>query len=127
MKWLHRIVSISFSSSTSLISLMISEQIVGPKSTTEPQAGLYTTARAGPLARLISKAINSSPKADPDNLTLYNSRSPPAALHCLQPSDGFVQLRAPLPVKLANRRKTRNATSTRTITTAFASYSLSLI
>ncbi|KAF9525913.1 hypothetical protein CPB83DRAFT_858837 [Crepidotus variabilis] len=51
--WLHRIIA-------------------GPKETTEPQAGLYTTARAGPLARLISETI-AEYKVDPDNLLLYNS------------------------------------------------------
>lgn len=46
-------------------------QIAGPKSTTVPQAGLATKARAGPLAQLIVKAIVDG--ADPDNQLLYNS------------------------------------------------------
>ncbi|KAF9522264.1 hypothetical protein CPB83DRAFT_911433 [Crepidotus variabilis] len=46
--------------------------IAGPKPTTEPQAGLYTTARAGPLARLISQTI-AEDKLDPDRLLFYNS------------------------------------------------------
>lgn len=50
--WLHRI-------------------IVGPKSTSVPQAGLDTKARAGPLAQLIVKAIADG--NDPDEVTLYNS------------------------------------------------------
>ncbi|KAF8633353.1 hypothetical protein AX17_004525 [Amanita inopinata Kibby_2008] len=49
--WLHRI-------------------IIGPKDTTEPQAGLDTTLRAGPLARLIVEKISDG--ADPDELSLYN-------------------------------------------------------
>jgi len=44
---------------------------VGPKSTTVPQAGLDTEARAGPLAQLIVKQIIDT-NADPDNLLLYN-------------------------------------------------------
>ena len=35
-----------------------------------PQAGLYTEARAGPLAQLIVKQISEG--ADPDNQLLYN-------------------------------------------------------
>ncbi|KAF8888526.1 hypothetical protein BD779DRAFT_1439887 [Infundibulicybe gibba] len=50
--WLHRI-------------------IVGPKSTTVPQAGLDTKTRAGPLAQLIVKQIVGA-NADPNNRLLYN-------------------------------------------------------
>ncbi|KAM5543570.1 hypothetical protein V8D89_002821 [Ganoderma adspersum] len=47
--------------------------IAGPKSTTEPQAGLDTEVRAGPLAQLIARAA-ADPKADPDGwLGLYSS------------------------------------------------------
>ncbi|TFY69582.1 hypothetical protein EVG20_g3099 [Dentipellis fragilis] len=49
--WLHRI-------------------IVGPKSTSVPQAGLDTKTRAGPLAQLIVEAIVKG--ADPDSLLMYN-------------------------------------------------------
>ncbi|KAF8622711.1 hypothetical protein AX15_006802 [Amanita polypyramis BW_CC] len=49
--WLHRI-------------------IIGPKDTTEPQAGLDTTLRAGPLAQLIVEKISQG--ADPDGLSSYN-------------------------------------------------------
>ncbi|KAF5322155.1 hypothetical protein D9619_001894 [Psilocybe cf. subviscida] len=49
--WLHRI-------------------IIGPKSSTEPQAGLDSTTRAGSLARLIVKKIADG--ADPDELLSYN-------------------------------------------------------
>jgi len=49
--WLHRI-------------------IVGPKDTTEPQAGLYTETRAQPLAQAITAAIANG--ADPDLDLLYN-------------------------------------------------------
>ncbi|KAF9501589.1 hypothetical protein BDN71DRAFT_1379783 [Pleurotus eryngii] len=49
--WLHRI-------------------IIGPKPTTEPQAGLDSTARAGPLARRIVKEIKEG--ADPQEKLLYN-------------------------------------------------------
>ncbi len=49
--------------------------IAGPKSTTEPQAGLYTEARAGPLAQLVAKAA-ADPKADPLGwLDLFSSSS----------------------------------------------------
>ncbi|KAF8806425.1 hypothetical protein BYT27DRAFT_7233838 [Phlegmacium glaucopus] len=50
--WLHRI-------------------IIGPKESTEPQAGLDTTTRAGPLARLIVKAIVDG--GDPEQLLSYNA------------------------------------------------------
>ncbi|KAG6886018.1 hypothetical protein C0993_006134 [Termitomyces sp. T159_Od127] len=49
--WLHRI-------------------IIGPKYTTEPQAGLDTTIRAGPLAQSITKKISEG--GDPDELLYYN-------------------------------------------------------
>ena len=49
--WLHRIIA-------------------GPKNTTEPQAGLYTEARAQPLAQAITAAIANG--ADPDVELLYN-------------------------------------------------------
>ncbi|KAI0355821.1 hypothetical protein OH77DRAFT_1424077 [Trametes cingulata] len=49
--WLHRI-------------------IVGPKSTTVPQAGLDTMARAGPLAQLIVQKITEG--IDPNNFLLFN-------------------------------------------------------
>ncbi|KAI4523458.1 hypothetical protein K525DRAFT_361264 [Schizophyllum commune Loenen D] len=49
--WLHRI-------------------IVGPKPTSEPQAGLDTTTRAGPLAQLIVRRIAEG--ADPEEQLLYN-------------------------------------------------------
>ncbi|KAL1745699.1 hypothetical protein HDZ31DRAFT_35878 [Schizophyllum fasciatum] len=49
--WLHRI-------------------IVGPKSTSEPQAGLDTATRAGPLAQLIVRRIAEG--ADPEEQLLYN-------------------------------------------------------
>ncbi|KAL7277149.1 hypothetical protein ACG7TL_008995 [Trametes sanguinea] len=49
--WLHRIIA-------------------GPKPTTEPNAGLDTEARAGPLAQLIVEQIIAG--ADPDNLLMYN-------------------------------------------------------
>ena len=37
-----------------------------------PQAGLYTTTRAGPLARLVTQKI-ANENLDPDVLSLYNS------------------------------------------------------
>lgn len=45
--------------------------IIGPKSTTEPQAGLDTTLRVGPLAQLVSEAIANG--SDPSVLLYYNS------------------------------------------------------
>ena len=50
---------------------MLSLQIVGPKSTTQPQAGLDTMARAGPLAKLITEAIINQ-HLDPNLQLLYN-------------------------------------------------------
>lgn len=52
--------------------ILILAQIAGPKSTTVPQAGLNTTARAGPLAQLITKALVANPGLDPDVDILYN-------------------------------------------------------
>ncbi|KAJ7072240.1 hypothetical protein C8F01DRAFT_1044732 [Mycena amicta] len=49
--WLHRI-------------------IIGPKETTEPNAGLLTNIRAGPLAQLVVEKINAG--GDPDAVLLYN-------------------------------------------------------
>ncbi|KAG6821171.1 hypothetical protein H0H93_005391 [Arthromyces matolae] len=46
------------------------DQIIGPKYTTEPQAGLDTTVRAGPLAQLIVDKIAQG--GDPDDLLYYN-------------------------------------------------------
>lgn len=46
-------------------------QIVGPKSTTVPQAVLDTMTRDGPLAQLIVKQIVGA-NADPENQLLYN-------------------------------------------------------
>ncbi|KAF8967856.1 hypothetical protein BDZ97DRAFT_1801579 [Flammula alnicola] len=44
--------------------------IIGPKESTEPQAGLDSTTRAGPLARLIVEKIASG--ADPEEILSYN-------------------------------------------------------
>ena len=50
--------------------MLMSIQIVGPKSTTVPQAGLFTKARAQPIAQLIvDKIVNG---ADPDEQLMYN-------------------------------------------------------
>ncbi|KAF8811657.1 hypothetical protein BYT27DRAFT_7183799 [Phlegmacium glaucopus] len=57
--WLHRI-------------------IVGPKSTSVPQAGLDTKARDGPLAQLIVQQIVDN-NADPQHLLLYNPTNWPNA------------------------------------------------
>jgi hypothetical protein len=46
---------------------------VGPKRTTEPQAGLDTSLRAGPLAQLIVQKIVDG--ADPDDKLMYNPLS----------------------------------------------------
>ncbi|KAJ2919861.1 hypothetical protein MD484_g543, partial [Candolleomyces efflorescens] len=51
--WLHRIIA-------------------GPKSTTEPQAGLDTKARAGTLARSIVDELVKNPQLDPDLFLNYN-------------------------------------------------------
>ncbi|KAL0068883.1 hypothetical protein AAF712_004214 [Marasmius tenuissimus] len=47
------------------------QQIVGPKSTSEPQAGLDSAARAGPLAQLIVKKIAEG-GGDPQEYLEYN-------------------------------------------------------
>ncbi|KAM5543490.1 hypothetical protein V8D89_002741 [Ganoderma adspersum] len=54
--WLHRIIA-------------------GPKSTTEPQAGLDTETRAGPLAQLVVQTVAQNSSIDPQELLLYNSVS----------------------------------------------------
>ncbi|KAK2463208.1 hypothetical protein APHAL10511_004863 [Amanita phalloides] len=64
--WLHRI-------------------IVGPNSTTEPQAGLDTTLRVGSLARFIVEKISQG--ADPDNLSLYNPLQWRNATHASFPAE----------------------------------------
>ncbi|KAF5337318.1 hypothetical protein D9611_003167 [Ephemerocybe angulata] len=51
--WLHRIIA-------------------GPKGTTEPQAGLDTKARAGPLAQAIVDELNKNPELDPTLQLNYN-------------------------------------------------------
>ena len=48
----------------------MSFQIIGPKASTEPQAGLDSTTRAGLLARLIVKNIAAG--GDPEELLSYN-------------------------------------------------------
>ncbi|KAG6832421.1 hypothetical protein H0H87_001581 [Tephrocybe sp. NHM501043] len=48
----------------------VRNQIIGPKSTTEPQAGLDTTIRASPLAQLIAEKVSEG--GDPDELLYYN-------------------------------------------------------
>lgn len=52
--------------------ICFSSQIVGPKATTVPQAGLDTAARDGPLAQLIVEQIISNPDIDPNVELLYN-------------------------------------------------------
>ncbi|KAF8345916.1 hypothetical protein F5887DRAFT_1061550 [Amanita rubescens] len=63
--WLHRI-------------------IIGPKYSTEPQAGLDTKLRAGALAQLIVKKISQG--ADPDDLSSYNPLQWRNATHVTFPS-----------------------------------------
>ena len=46
-------------------------QLAGPKSTTEPNAGLVTIARVNPLAEEIVKKVNAENK-DPEANLLYN-------------------------------------------------------
>lgn len=49
----------------------MSDKIVGPKSSSEPQAGLNTTTRAGPLARqIVQEIVNKD--LDPFAQLLYN-------------------------------------------------------
>jgi hypothetical protein len=47
-------------------------QIVGPKTTSVPQAGLNTTTRDGELARKIVQQIVDNPDIDPNLQLLYN-------------------------------------------------------
>ena len=71
-------------------------QIIGPRESTEPQAGLDTTTRAGPLARLIVENIVSG--GDPKEHLLYNptrwtnaSHHPfPAATEWMKPIDVMI-------------------------------------
>ena len=68
-------------------------QIIGPRESTEPQAGLDTTTRAGPLARLIVDKIISG--VDPEENLLYNPtrwtnashHAFPAASEWMKPKD----------------------------------------
>ena len=61
-----------------LACLLISPKIIGPKDTTEPQAGLDSALRASSLAQLVVKSIitpitnSSSEGGDPDELLSYN-------------------------------------------------------
>lgn len=64
--WLHRI-------------------IVGPRNTTVPQAGLDTTLRAGPLAKLLVEKISQG--ADPQELSLYNPLQWRNAAHVTFPAN----------------------------------------
>jgi len=50
-------------------------QIAGPKDSTEPNAGLYTEARAGLLSQLIVDKIVENPDLDPDVKLFYNPRA----------------------------------------------------
>lgn len=50
-------------------------QIAGPKSTTVPQAGLDTKARAGDLAQLIVDELNKDPALDPKLFLNYNPKN----------------------------------------------------
>lgn len=73
-QWLHRIVRRAslyprYSTSRSMLF-----QIVGPKRTSEPQAGLDTTTRAGPLAQLIVRRIAEG--ADPEVGSVLVYRAP---------------------------------------------------
>lgn len=47
-------------------------QLVGAKATTVPQAGLYTTARAGPLDQEIVSVLNRDPSIDSTLSLFYN-------------------------------------------------------
>ena len=80
--WLHRI-------------------IVGHTSTTEPQAGLYTEARAQPLAQAITAAIASG--ADPNSELLYNPLNWAYANNTLFPED-YDWLKDPVK-RVINRRE----------------------
>ena len=70
MQWLHRIVS-PWLPVVNPKENLETPQIIGPKESTEPQAGLDSTTRAGPLARLIVDYIVSG--GDPEKLLFYNS------------------------------------------------------
>lgn len=70
MQWLHRIVSLWFIC-PSVVCAYLATKIIGPKATTEPQAGLDTTIRAGPLAQLIVQRIVKD-GMDPEEKLLYN-------------------------------------------------------
>ncbi len=51
--------------------LLTFDQIIGPKDSTVPQAGLDTKTRAGPLAQLIVKQITEQ-NLDPQGQLLFN-------------------------------------------------------
>ena len=76
-------------------------QIVGPKDTSVPQAGLDTEARAGPLAQLIAKEAVSG--KDPNGWLLYNSINWAFANNTIMPA-GYDWLATPVN-KTINGRK----------------------
>ncbi|KAI0659833.1 hypothetical protein C8Q70DRAFT_914914 [Cubamyces menziesii] len=80
--WLHRIIA-------------------GPKSTTEPQAGLDTETRDGPLAQLIVKQIVAG--ADPNNFLLYNPLNWRFANNTPFPA-GFDWLQPPVEIVINGRQ-----------------------
>jgi len=93
LQWLHRIVSPCLHRKSQGNQPRDASQIIGPKKSTEPQAGLDSTTRAGPLARLIVENIVSG--GDPEELLSYNpiqwtnaSHQPfPVASEWLKPID----------------------------------------
>ncbi|KAF4621280.1 hypothetical protein D9613_000757 [Agrocybe pediades] len=70
--YLHCTLASSYSKTRSSTSLRAANtwKIIGPKESTEPQAGLDSSTRAGPLAQLIVQKIASG--GDPDELLSYN-------------------------------------------------------
>lgn len=57
---------------TAYAGITYTTQIVGPKSTSVPQAGLNSTVRVTPLAQSIVKYIADHPGIDPNYDLLYN-------------------------------------------------------
>jgi hypothetical protein len=74
LQWLRRIVSTlgSLAYNSARMLWLMHTQIVGPKPTVVPQAGLDSAARAGPLAQLIVKKIVANPAIDFNLSLLYN-------------------------------------------------------
>jgi len=76
--------------SSSIVSHQFLLQIVGPRDTSVPQAGLDTEVRGSPIAQAIVDVIVANPDLDPSLALLYNPINwRDASNEFFQPSDDF--------------------------------------